>query len=1540
MVGNVKIFILDKYKITKFNLPEKVEDSFLIPYKGNNNKNENYVTVEASDDKWKLKSNGNINIMDNSVLVSDVILENYDYHFLKVLGQEEIVTLFSLPSKETEEYELAVNNLTSITIGSSSGCNISYRNSLVGEIHAEIKFVNNNWYVAGSADERYKTYINGERILTAKLNVGDVIFINGLKIIWMQTFFKINNPKQAVAVTGISAYEQLDVSDNTKYTPVSDEDSNVDLYDEDDYFYHIPRLVPIIDVEQIDIDAPPGGGEQEELPFILTIGTSFTMFASSGIMIYNVINSLNQGRDITQLIPQIVMCVSMLIGGLVMPRIIRAYEKRRQKRREKERQTKYKAYLDGIEEKIQYSLKKQTQIIKENNLSSKECYDIILNKGRRFWFRDISDEDFLRVRLGIGNIDSYVKVNAPKERFSLSVDNLLSMVYEVDKSSQKLIDVPVTVDIDNQTILAFVFNCSYSTAYMNSILTQILALHSATDLKIAIFTNSQNENRWDFAKFLPHIWSEDKTKRFFATNADEYKEVSTYLEEAFKLRIEQINKLSDDEANNEDDSRKKKFKACPPYYLIITDDYKSIKNLPIIEQISRSNINYGFSMLTISNNMKNLPNKCEKFIEIGEKESCILEKKLSSQSQIVFTNEYEKNLDMNLISIKLSNVPILTKDALTQLPSSLSFLEMYGVSKIEQLNILNRWQTNNPVSSLSTPIGVHADGEQFKLDLHEKFHGPHGLIAGSTGSGKSEFIITYILSMCVNYHPYEVQFVLIDYKGGGLAGAFENKETGVKIPHLVGTITNLDTAEMNRTLVSISSELKRRQKKFNEVKDKLNESTIDIYKYQKFYREGLIDEPMAHLFIISDEFAELKSQQPAFLSELVSTARIGRSLGVHLILATQKPSGVVNDQIWSNSKFKVCLKVQDRGDSMEMLKRPEAASIKEAGRFYLQVGYDDYFDIGQSGWGGAKYVPTDKIIKKVDDSISYVSNTGDVIKSVNDIAKKESNEDLGEQLTNIVKYIYNLAKKENIVTDKMWLDKIPDEIFINDIKAKYDYKPTPYFINPVIGEYDNPASQQQGILNLNLQNNGVIYGQGGSGKENLITTILWSSIVEHTPDEVNFYVIDCGAETLKMFYKMPHVGEVMTVDEKDKIIDTFNMLFKEIERRKDEYADYAGNYVNYCENSGKKDPLIVTVINGYENFTESHGKLSDQVQTLYRDGYKYGITFLISCISASTIRGKMLQSFSEKITLQMPNNDDYRAVLPAPRGLIPSKAFGRGLVKKDDTAYEFQTAYITDPKNISNTIREASKKLNEAYTTRARKIPTVPSVVTLNDFKELNISLNEFPIGYDILKKEPYNYDLLKNKFTVIVSEDMQNRLDFSHALIKQLNSIQNVKIKVVDFVEVYGEQVEGIDVIHSNYDNAIVEINNEIAREATQQTINFYIIVGIGEFESELSDSGKQILNNLMMSSSAFQKSYFIFIDNYSSYKKLQIVDWYKSQVDNSNGIWLGQNISSQRAFNVSNIGMDIRSLSFPHLGFAIEKTNFRVIKYMVEQEGETHEE
>ena len=198
----------------------------------------------------------------------------------------------------------------------------------------------------------------------------------------------------------------------------------------------------------------------------------------------------------------------------------------------------------------------------------------------------------------------------------------------------------------------------------------------------------------------------------------------------------------------------------------------------------------------------------------------------------------------------------------------------------------------------------------------------------------------------------------------------------MRLPHLAGVITNLDGAAITRSLVSIKSELKRRQELFNRARDIVGGDNVDIYTYLDLFRQERVTEPCPHLFIVADEFAELKQQEPEFMDELISAARIGRSLGVHLILATQKPSGVVNDQIWSNARFKVCLKVADEADSREMIRRPDAAALTQAGRFYLLVGYNEYFALGQAAYAGTRYVPQSRYTETTDESVTLVSDTG------------------------------------------------------------------------------------------------------------------------------------------------------------------------------------------------------------------------------------------------------------------------------------------------------------------------------------------------------------------------------------------------------------------------------------------------------------------------------------------------------------------------------------------------------------------------------------
>lgn len=267
-----------------------------------------------------------------------------------------------------------------------------------------------------------------------------------------------------------------------------------------------------------------------------------------------------------------------------------------------------------------------------------------------------------------------------------------------------------------------------------------------------------------------------------------------------------------------------------------------------------------------------------------------------------------------------------------------------------------------------------------------------------------------MLSLAVNFAPEDVGFLPIDFKGGGMANLF------AKLPHLLGSITNLDGASSARALQSIRAELQKRQRKFGEY------GVNHINGYTKLYKQGkeITDpeekknypsEPLPHLFLISDEFAELKANEPDFMAELVSTARIGRSLGVHLILATQKPSGVVDDQIWSNSRFKLALKVADANDSNEIIKTPDAASITQPGRAYLQVGNNEIYELFQSAWSGANYDPFATKEEKVDERIWSINQLGQYELLTADLSEEEEvSIKTEEELTQLDAIVEEIAK--------------------------------------------------------------------------------------------------------------------------------------------------------------------------------------------------------------------------------------------------------------------------------------------------------------------------------------------------------------------------------------------------------------------------------------------------------------------------------------------------------------------------------------------------
>ena len=1523
------IYIIKNERLETYTLPLDISGSYWITDLDENNQKRNLINMEESNNFWKLTCNYDFDLYVNGEIKEEVLVNIDTFYFLKNHLNDEIIAIFCTKIYNELNY-YCVNDNTEILIGRDSNCQINYNNSLIAMKHAKLKYQNNRWHVE-NLDKSYKTYVNGFAMQESYIPHGVVIFIMGLKIIPIGNTLIVNNPALSVSTTLIPK----DMSNiiNNDDTILEDDDPNVTVYKKSDYFNRAPRFRSKIETVEMTIDEPPSKEKEDDMPVLITIGPMMTMSMTAMVTLYTGITRATQSdQGISSALPSIVMGVAMIGTMLVWPLITKKYKAHKSRKDEIKRRDKYELYIQSKRQEIVKKITEQRQILNENFISLEECAEIIINRKPILWERKMEEDDFLTVRLGLGTVPLDIDIKYPQEKFTMEDDILKEIIRNLVDESKEVTGAPITVSLLEKRITGIVGQYNLTKEFMRGLLMQLITFYTGDILKIVILTNEQNSSNWESFKVIQHIWDNEKTNRFYATNNDEIKEVASYLEKEYSYREENLN-----------EKEKDVYKQFNPYYLIITDDFKSIADYNFVKKILKSKDNLGFSMLISNDKLSNLPNECTCFININPETSGLIENELVSTNQKTFMAEFPNSIDIDACCLILANIPINIESKSKGLPDSYGFLELYNIGKVEQLNASNRWKANDPTISLSAPVGIDESGELFKIDLHEKFHGPHGLVAGTTGSGKSEWIITFILSMAINYSPNEVSFVLIDYKGGGLALAFENKELGIKLPHIAGTITNLDANELNRSLASIESELKRRQREFNKARDISGESTIDIYKYQKLYREGIVDKPISHLFIISDEFAELKAQQPEFMDQLVSTARIGRSLGVHLILATQKPAGVVNEQIWSNSRFKVCLKVQDKADSNDMIRVPDAAALKQAGRFYLLVGYNDYFAMGQAAYCGMPYIPSEKIKKKIDTSLNFINNVGYTVKSVDEIIKQDNVKNNGEVLLNVVKYLTTVANKENITVDQLWLDRIPNVIFVDDLKKKYNYQKENYIINPVIGEYDNPANQSQHLLTLPLSKEGntIIYGMAGSGKEDLLSAICYSCITTYTTDELNMYIIDCGAETLKMFNNAPQIGNILLSNDTDHILNLFKMLTDIINQRKKLFIDYGGTLDAYNTYSDSRLPNIVVIINNYETFMENYESLEENIIQITRECVKYGITFITTSTTSNSIRFKLRQNFSQNIPLQLIDPYDYSNILGNVHKMKPSDNKGRGLVKLDEV-YEFQSATVCNTENLLETIKNTCEQLNKSLSLKAQKIPVLPDDVDVTYVSNSIKDITNVPIGVAKYSLEISTFDFKMNYLSIISSAAINNTKNFINGLAAVISKTSNVKLMVFDLYKlVNSAYVDSKLYSNKSFDDLLSQLNSFVddkvkvyeENDYDNSVLNKYsnlcvIIVGLDELFNRIKPDTKNNFTKTIIKAKALELINFVLIDTNDNLKKYQYDEWYKSNVKTNNGIWVGNGIAEQNVIKLSKMSRDLYAIVGNDFGYVVNEGVHELIK------------
>lgn len=1280
----LRVWLMEKgERMSELWLPEAAEGRYDF---GVNSKGEVYpVKITAENGKWIAVCCNAASLADGSERLTIT-----DGMRTSIRVNQRLYTIYA--EKEHHGDNLFVpyrmDKSQTIRIGRHTECDICCRNNLVSRLHATIRWGRAGWVIHDEGSTN-GTYVNGRQVVESLLRVGDTVFIVGLRLILGVDYIAINSGNGRASVNDAV----LRVIDGAKVIRYALGEASVNHA-----FQRYPRRRELLAPNAISVESPPPS-MSSQMPLLLRVGNPL----------------LSGGRA------AVTGNVFGAITSMLMPLATQGFTEKDRHAYEKKRKEKYREYLAAKREEILKEIQAERTKLAEMYPPVAELLQLASPDSERLWDRKNRDDDFLSVRIGAGNIPLAAEISFPTEHFQLEQDELEDEMSALEQEPRTLNDAPVMLSLKKNFVCGVCGNPGRARRLMRSLIIQLAITHSYDDVKLVLLMEESTDKEFlQLAMYLRHFWDNERTIRYIACTPEDAQQLSRALTAEFEKYHSESAKIESILKSN-------------PCYVILAKSKELFDRMEFVKDICAMDGFFGFSVITFFDSP---PKECRCLIQMGEENTLTNIADPTIKDQIFRTDQCEPEQYTAPLH-ELMKIHLNLGGDQYVLPKMISFLELYGAETVEHLNPLKRWAENNPVKSLAAPIGVGTDGKTFTLDLHEKRQGPHGLIAGGTGSGKSEFIITYLLSMAVNYSPDEVAFVLIDYKGGGLADAFVDKKRGLHLPHVVGTITNLDGAGITRSLVSINSELKRRQWIFSRTKSEVGEGTMDIYDYQRLYRQNRVSEPLPHLFIVSDEFAELKKQQPEFMDELISTARIGRSLGVHLILATQKPAGVVNDQIWSNTRFRVCLKVADKGDSFEMLKRYEAAEIKDTGRFYLQVGFNELFALGQSAWCGAPYEPGESTGMAAEYSVRFLDRTGQTI--IETKTPKVQNKNTKKQVVAIVQYLSDLAKREGITPRMLWKEALPATIDYDDV-ARGAPCEKPEHISALIGTVDDPEQQRQFPFVLDMQSfhNMMLVAPSGSGKSTFLRTMLYSLTLAYSPKQLNYYLVDLSGGALGAFRKTPHCGAYIKENDEGDFHRLMKMIREMAAKRKRQFEEADVTSYDAFLQVGEM-PLALFIVDSYHNLTSSYargGEVYSNFHTFLAEVSAYGIRVILTVNHNNEVSIRTKQEVDYRVALCPKDRYDAAETLNAKTKSVPPQMSGRGLCVIDTRVLEFHVASFMKRGSEQAAMQRLRTDLethikSAQYDCGAEKLPSLCSGVTYEEFCG-GIKPDRLPLGYYI----------------------------------------------------------------------------------------------------------------------------------------------------------------------------------------------------------------
>ena len=1248
---------------------------------------------------------------------SKKLLELYDGLWIIPSGLSNIaVCVFAVPEETLTTVSLEPGTELLLGRARSSGLPLPHRS--ISKSHAVIS--RGTCYQIRDLQSSLGTYVNGKRIERQELRAGDVITIGIYHLLFDGEYFY---------VTSCLIAQQ-------KECPVCE-------------FQRAPRCINQIPHREIQLEKPPAVQGTPKINWLTVMIMPIITIALMAIL------SMTMGMNSYMFLASGIMSFVSAVSAVISY----CSQKKAHKKQLTAVEEKYRAYLASVSAQLERDHQLQCHTLRKDNPSYEEQLKIVEKRTQHLWERMPMDADFGTVRIGTGTQAAvYAVYQQPQIVLEESV--LEQEAKELAAGSNLLSELPVLCPLVSEGLVGIVGDASQSRRLIYSMLTALATNHAPGEWKLVLLVPQNELYLWSWARWLPHLRSETGETVMLCDNADTAETVLTSLEESLQMRsAAQKQNGSPDPASQ------------VPHYLFISVSHGWLEQHGISKFLF-SEVRPGCSALFVRPRLELLPKECKKILELRGEEG-IAYSRLNVSQRTAFQPDGISVEQAEKLARCMASIPVEFGTQSASLPSSVSFLEGYGVEEVQGLNIGARWKKAKTYKSLSVPIAAKAGGGTFYFDIHEKRHGVNGIVAGMPGSGKTEMVQTWLLSLAVNYSPEDVNFVLVDFKGSGMIAPFRT------LPHLAGTISNLDTS-IQRNLIALQNEVHRREALLDRYTHVLNKPEINYLN--EAYAQGLVPERLPVLLIAIDEYAEFKKIFPDFGAEIDSLTSKGRGLGIFVILMTQKPAGVVSAKSEDNIRFRWCLRVANYAASREMIGRSDAANIRTPGRAFVKVGENDVFEEVQSFWSGAPYSP-DHGQKTCDfPPICLVSETG-VRTPCIEAAKEEKPAAHMAQNKAVVSYIAGYCRENHIPqAQKIWMERLPERLAIEPLlQEQFDGGKWPEAkIQSGIGLLDDPYHQRQIPLMLDWEKNGhvLIYGAPQTGKTTLLKTLLVSLALTRKPDDISIYIMDFGGWNLNLFRAMPHVGGVANDQDPERLQKLTLLLRDMLSERKAAFAHAGvGNIRAYREVTRQDIPDVLLVVDHISAALKLYPELDGFFSDYTSSGANYGLYLAATAAAANAVPMKIAQNIKYILALQMIDKSDYTYLVGKAPSQLPA-VMGRGYAK-GTPPLEFQTALPVDgsDQEVSSYIERLAQQMSAAWNgRRPAPIPILPEVIPYG-----SVSCDGLCLGLSTERVTPVGYDWKKQHYLLISGMEQSGKSNLLQVLAEQMKYADGASLVAFD---------------------------------------------------------------------------------------------------------------------------------------------------------------